>query len=314
MNINKLIGTLSLIWVIVLGLWWQVRSVSTPQEVAGETAMASGTLEIAFLDIGQGDATFLTFADGQQMLVDCAIDGRILEALGQVMPFYDRSIDYLVVTHPDQDHYGGCIDVMERFDIGTIVYTGYEKEETLFYHAFMDAVSSSPAVYHQLSEPERWQFGSTTIDFLYPLTDLQVDEHIPGTEKVAEPNNTSIVMLIDHGDTEILMTGDAEEEVEEFLLREYGTELDVDILKAGHHGSNSSSIEPFVEMTSPSQVVFSAGFENRYGHPTPRVLKRFERQGSTVWRTDLMGDIVVTVTGEHVMINTETYPIDTTNN
>lgn len=312
MNINKLIGLLTLIWLIVLGLWWNVRT--EQPEVAGEVATSTSSLEINFLDIGQGDATFITFSDGEQMLVDCAIDARILEALGRSMPFYDRTIDYLVVTHPDQDHYGGCIDVMDRYDIGMIVYTGFEKEETLFYHAFMDAIAADDAEYYQLTEPEIWQIGSTTISFLYPVTNLSEDPNIPESEKETGANNSSIVMYIDHGDTEILMTGDAEEEAEEFLLREYGTDLDIDILKAGHHGSNSSSIQPFVDVTTPAHVIFSAGIDNKYGHPTPRVLKRFERAGSQIWRTDTMGDVRVTVEEDRVMINGEVFEIDRTNN
>jgi competence protein ComEC len=313
MNINKFIGLLTIIWCIVFGLWWHTAQVSQ-QDIAGEIATSTNQLEITFLDIGQGDATFITFTNGQQMLIDCAIDARILEALGRAMPFYDRTIDYIVVTHPDQDHYGGCIDVIDRYDIETIVYNGYEKEETVFYHAFMDAVESSGAELQILTEPTRVIIGETVIDYLYPITDLSIDPDVPGFDKETGSNNSSIVIYIDHGDTEILLTGDGETELEEFLLREYGMMLDIDILKAGHHGSSSSSIEPFVEVTTPSHVVFSAGADNKYGHPTARVLKRFERTGSTVWRTDIMGDIVVTVEDERVIVNGQEFEVDKSNN
>lgn len=314
MNINKLIGVLALVWVIVLGLLFHVRT--DEPDVAGDTAVATatGTLEMAFLDIGQGDATFITFADGQQMLVDCAIDSRILEALGRVMPFYDRSIDYLVVTHPDKDHYGGCIDVLERFDVGTVVYNGFEKSESVFYYAFLEAIATNNVEMITLQEPTKWSIASTTVEYLYPVTNLSDDPDIPGFDTETGSNNSSIVMLLDHGDTEILMSGDGEEELEEFLLREYGTDLDIDILKSGHHGSHSSSIEPYVSVTSPSHVVHSAGFENSYGHPSARVLKRFERVGARNWRTDTMGDILVTITHDHVIVNGETFEIDTSNN
>lgn len=313
MNINKLIGLLAIVWLTVFALWWNLRT-DRQQNIAGAIATTTSQLEVAFLDVGQGDATFVTFTDGQQMLIDCAIDARILEALGRAMPFYDRTIDYLVVTHPDKDHYGGCIDVIDRYDIGTIVYNGFEKEDTLFYHAFMDAVHSSNAVYIVITEPTIWSIGSTTIQYLYPVTDLRLDPNIPNSEKETGSNNSSLVMYIDHGDTELLFTGDAEQEAEEFLLREYGMELDIDILKAGHHGSSSSSIEPFVEVTSPSHVIFSAGIDNQFGHPTARVLKRFERAGSAIWRTDLMGDIIVTVGDGHVIVNGEKFPVDRSNN
>lgn len=313
MNINKLIGVLSFIWIMLFGLWWHSANITQPH-IAGEITTSTTHLKIVFLDIGQGDATFITFETGEQMLIDCAIDARILEALGRAMPFYDRTIDYLVVTHPDQDHYGGCIDVIDRFDIGTIIYNGYEKEDTIFYHAFMDAVEQSNAEFIVLTEPLRTKIGNTQITYLYPVSDLRTNPNIPGATKNTGSNDSSIVMYIDHGDTEILLTGDGETALEEFLLREYGMELDIDILKAGHHGSSSSSIEPFVEVTSPSHVIFSAGLNNKYGHPTPRVLKRFERIGSTIWRTDTMGDIVMTISKDRISINGIEYDIDRSNN
>ena len=130
--------------VIVLGLLWYVKNMRTTNEDENtkfedrttDKEEFENSVQITFLDIGQGDATFIEFPGDVQMLVDCAKDARILEALGRVMEFYDRSIDYLVVTHPDNDHYGGCIDVLKRFDVANIVYNGLKKEQDEMWREF----------------------------------------------------------------------------------------------------------------------------------------------------------------------------------
>lgn len=248
-------------------------------------------LEITFFDIGQGDATFITFQNGQQMLIDCAIDARILESLGRAMPFYDWHLDYLVITHPDLDHYGGCVDVMDRFDIGTIVYTG-ETKKGPFFEEFDAVLKQQPAEYMH-ADGQTLTIASTTIELLSPLSDHPFED----------ANDTSIVMKLTHAGKTVLLTGDAEAVVEEYLIETYGEKLDVDVLKAGHHGSKSSSIEPFLAATTPEHAIISAGRENRYGHPSPRVVKRLERFGATPWRTDLQGDILLTISPEELYVS-----------
>jgi len=247
-------------------------------------------LNSIFLDVGQGDATFITFPDGQQMLIDCAKDARIIEALGRVMPFYDRDIEYLVVTHPDLDHYGGCIDVLKRFDVEHLVYNGLEKPEDQLWQEFNELIDTfkEKQQYTRVDKSYMWNIASTTVHFLYPNSFVSAKE--------TESNNSSIVMKFTYGDQDMLMTGDAEEDIEEYLITTYGKQLDVEMLKAGHHGSNSSSIEEFVSSTRPKVAIVSAGKNNRFGHPTRRVLKRFERASTTVWRTDVHGDILLSIT------------------
>lgn len=256
--------------------------------------IAPDQLNIHFLDIGQGDATLVTFGTGEQMLIDCAIDARILEALGRTLPFYDRTIEYLVVTHPDLDHYGGCIDVLERFDITHIYYTGVAKHNA-YHTAFEQVLAAHPGT-EFLVAPRRFAFGSTTVEMLYPTEPLARESD--------EPNNTSVIVLLTHiGHTALLM-GDAEKEQEERLLEQYESKLDVDVLKVGHHGSKTSSIQDFVDATTPQHAVISAGGENSYGHPHLGVVRRFERASSTIWRTDKQGDILVAFTSDGMYVET----------
>jgi competence protein ComEC len=308
---KKGIVFLTILLVVTLALLFFVRSELRRTGVVDkmqEDVARDLTLDIAFLDIGQGDATFITFPDGQQMLVDCAIDARVVEALGRVMPFYDRDIDYLVVTHPDLDHYGGCIDVMNRFDVGHILYSGLEKPYDDLWIAFNDTVEVHRQAGKQFTlveEPMVWNIASTTVNILYPDHSIVDDAHVPGVTKEAGANDTSIVLKLSYGDTGVLMTADAEEDLERYLIATYGDQLDVEILKGGHHGSNTSSIVEFVSSTSPRDVIFSAGKSNKFGHPTPRVLKRFERAGAIAWRTDQHGDILVSMTTSSYSITSQ---------
>ncbi len=256
----------------------------------------SNSTKITFLDIGQGDATFIEFSNKQQILIDCAKDSRILEALGRAMPFYDRNIDFLVITHPDLDHYGGCIDVLQRFQINTIVYTDASKDNQ-FFDAFTQEIKNERqhgAIYTTIDKEQIWNIASTTIHFLFPNAPLE-------TTKM-EGNNTSIIIKLTQGDQDILLTGDAEKELESYLIKMYGTLLDVEVLKVGHHGSDTSSIQPFLEATSPDFAIISAGSENKYGHPTPRVLKRLQNMGAQIWRTDTQGDIIATINEQSINV------------
>ncbi|MFH1286769.1 MAG: MBL fold metallo-hydrolase [Candidatus Magasanikbacteria bacterium] len=285
--------TIMTLLAIVVSLLVYVGSTEEEGQVLGEK-IESGAVEVTFLDIGQGDATFIEFSDGQQMLIDCSEDARVIEALGRVMEFYDKSIDYLVVTHPDSDHYGGCIDVMKRFDVGHIIYTGFQKD-TDIHHTFLTTVEeevSLGAEYTQLDAEGIWKIASSSVHFLYPDHDVVSDAVVPGFTKI-DSNDTSIVMKITHGSKDMLLMGDASEDLESYLMSTYSDQLDAGVLKVGHHGSGSSSHEEFLDFVSPNIAAISAGRNNQYGHPSLRVLKRLERVGAKVLRTDKIGDILI---------------------
>ncbi len=262
-------------------------------------------IKITFLDIGQGDATFIEWGDGTQMLVDCSIDSRILEALGRVMRYGDHVIDYLLVTHPDQDHYGGCVDVLKRFEIKNIVYTGYEKTGNTYFPIFLQAIEGEQSDFFQIQAEQIWKIGSSTLHFLYPDALPMEHQVIKKMGKRDASNNTSIVFTLEYENKKILFTGDAEKEVEEYLIKKYGTALDVDVLKVGHHGSSGSSMDSFLSKVRPELAMISSGKDNRYGHPAPRTLKRLERVGAKVWRTDEKGDIILHVRNHDLYVETQ---------
>jgi len=293
---------LAIVAVLLVNLQLHNKQYATENSITQNNAVEK-SLNLAFLDIGQGDATFVTFPDGQQMLIDCAINARILEALGRVMPYYDRSLDYLVITHPDMDHYGGCVDVLNRFDVKNIVYTGFEKE-TSYFGEFMEAVVEENTSFHQIEAFTTWDIASTTITFLYPDHPVHLDSTIPGTGKQANSNNTSMVMKLSYGNMDVLLPGDAEKELEAYLVQTYPEFLDVEVLKAAHHGSSGSSQPDFLQKVTPDHTIFSAGINNSYGHPSKRVIKRIERLNSETWRTDTQGDILMSLFQDKVYVET----------
>ncbi len=299
-NIDKVMLLLFALLLCVVGMVFWLK-----KDESGLSPDASGLMinpeeenvqyiRVTFLDVGQGDATFIEFTNGEQMLVDCAIDARIIEALGRVMPYYDHDLDYLLITHPDSDHYGGCAEVLERFEVKNIIYSGVQKSDD-GWQDLWSKVEMEPADYYQIDAEDFWRISSSTIHFLYPDHSLVKNPNILSIEKEVSANNMSVIFKLSFGENNLLMMGDAEEELEEYLLATYADQLDAEILKVAHHGSGSSSIVDFLNVVSPDYAVISCGFDNRFGHPSRRVLKRLERAGSEIWRTDLKGDIIATI-------------------
>lgn len=249
--------------------------------------------KVSFLDIGQGDATLIQFNNGQKMLVDCGKDKRILARLGETLPFYDRTIDYLIATHPDLDHYGGCVDVLKNYTVKEIITNGHTKPDS-FWATFEKAMHDEGAVLKTMTQPEVWTIGSSSLEFLSPNKDLVMNL---GTE---DSNNYSIVFRLKNNNENFLFTADMEVPLENALLSKYcivtSTEpcpaLQSNILKVGHHGSDTSSGDDFLRAVGAKIGVISVGVENKYGHPSRRVLKKLERASMEVLRTDQLGSIV----------------------
>lgn len=286
--------------LIVLGLLFYVREnnnqVKESKKLNVTSDTSSNDLKITFLDVGQGDASLINFPDEEQMLVDCSEDARILEALSRVMDFYDNEIDYLLITHPDSDHYGGCEEVLNRFKVKNVIYTGYQKSGDSAWNNLMTKFSYNPDIkYLKIEGEQTWDIASTSLHFLYPDHSLEYNKQIPGSDKKIINNNTSVIFELGYKNNEILFMGDAESELEDYLLGKYDKILDVDVLKVGHHGSNSGSQQSFLDIVTANYAIISVGKNNKFGHPSARTIKKIERTNSNILRTDLNGDITCLV-------------------
>ena len=251
-----------------------------------------GRLYVAFLDVGQGDAIFITSPDGRQALID---GGRypsvLLDELGEQMPFWDRSIDLLIATHPDDDHVAGLVEAAARYDVGRLITNGAPPGDNPAYDALLAAVGENAIHVAQPGEVIELGGGAR----------LEIT-HAGGVG--LSDNDASVVARLSYGELSVLLTGDAGEAAEAAMARS-GRPLASVVLKAGHHGAATSSGNAFLRAVAPQFVVISAGADNNYGHPAPEMLQRAVEIGATILRTDEMGTIEVESDGERMWWQTE---------
>ena len=228
-------------------------------------------LTVSFLNVGQGDATFIESPTGTQILIDGGKGSSVLGELESTMGFFDRDIDMVVATHPDMDHIGGLINVLERYDVETILMTENESDTPAF-ASFQKKVETEGAkiIYArrgQIFDLGSGTQGSTTLMILFP------DRDPSGLES----NAASIVARLVYGESEYMLTGDSPKEIEEYLIHLSTSTLVSDVLKAGHHGSRTSSSEKFLSAVNPQYAIISAAKDNSYGHPHKEVTDLFSR-------------------------------------
>ena len=245
------------------------------------------TFKVVFMNVGQGDAALINFDDGQKILVDCGPDRGILSALGRNTAFYDRTIDYLIVTHPDLDHYGGCIDVLKNYDVKKVLVNGDDKKGDPFYVEWKTALLKKEV--EVASTSTIISIDSARFVFFLP------DRTLPF--KKIDTNDNSIVFRLQHGRESFLFTGDIGIEAEELLVNKYcagkiACPLHSDVLKVAHHGSDGSSGESFLAKVAPRRALISVG-KNKFGHPSLRATRHLERAGAEISRTDEAGDIII---------------------
>jgi competence protein ComEC len=265
------------IFGILVGLnilaWIAVYDLSRPQ-----------SLEVTFFDIGQGDSILIETPQRHQILIDGGPDSTVLEKLGREMPFWDNTLDLVILTHPEHDHYGGLFDILRRYKVENILWTGVQRD-TVEYQEWKKLIEEEKAKVFLAQAGQKITSSKTTIQIFFPL------ENLNGKE-VKNVNNTSVVAKLSFNETSFLFTGDIYKSAEKELIAR-GFEIDSDILKVSHHGSKTSSDEDFIREVSPEIAIISCGQDNPYGHPYPETLETLEKRGVTVLRTDLHGDIKI---------------------
>ena len=267
----------------------------------GPVEAANGTLAVHYINVGQSVSTLVVGPDGETMLVDTGHyndDGEyVLEYLRQ----HDVTrIDHLVTSHNDADHIGGNAAVIEYYEteaegVGAVYDPGIAAS-TQTYAEYLDAVEEHDVTLYETREGDAVSLGAVDVDVLGPPE--------PSLESEAR-NENSVVLKLTHGETSFLLSGDAEDDQEEYLIDTYGAELQSTVLKAGHHGSPSSSSGRFIDAVSPRAVVVSSAYDSRYGHPTEEVLQRFaDRSVPTYW-TATHGNVVLVSDGSGVSVRTQ---------
>ncbi len=248
---------------------------------------------VTFFNIGQGDSALIKFRNGQKMLVDCGPDSLVLDKLGDSLSFFDRTIDYLVVTHPDLDHYGGCPDVLNRYQVKNIIVNSEKKEYDSFWKEWNNMVFDGKSIVKIVTTSYDLEIAQTNIYFLFPAS----------TYPILKPNSNNdslLFKLLDRSSNiSVLFTGDIETEAETSYRQTYCPDLTTPCpylrakyLKVAHHGSDSSSSEDWLNAIRPEVAIISVG-KNKFGHPSLRVWRHLERIGAEIWRTDKKNDIIV---------------------
>lgn len=257
-------------------------------------ALPDGKLHVHFLDVGQGDAIFIRTPDGRQVLIDGGPDGQALfNQLGQVMPFWDRSLDLVIATHPDSDHIGGLLRLPERLRIAAAVDTpqGWANPAGANWRVALDAAGIPVTLQSQGGQIDLGR--GAVLEVLWPPARSPVDP--------TDANENSLVLRLVYGEFRVLLTGDAGL-LSEGLMLAQGLPLAATVLKVGHHGSAGSTDARLVDAVDPQIAVISVGAGNRYGHPAEVVLANLA--GRALYRTDRHGRIHLRSDGARVWVTT----------
>lgn len=243
---------------------------------------------VAFFDVGQGDAVFIETPADHRILIDGGPTSLILEKIGKEMPFYDRTIDLIILTHPEKDHITGLLDVLKRYKIENILWTGVVRD-TAEWREWSSLIAKEGAEINLAKAGQKiilQENPAIFIDIIHPSGNL-------AGQLIKDSNNTSIVSKLVFGGNSFLFTGDIEKEAENRIISD---NIDADVLKVAHHGSKTSTSEEFLKKVSPVVAVIEVG-NNNYGHPASEVLRRLADFGIRILITKENGDIIVTSDG-----------------
>lgn len=244
-------------------------------------SFADAELSVHFIDVGQGDSTLIISGDNT-VLIDAGEKDSGDDVAAYIRSQNIHDIDYVIASHPHSDHIGGLPEILSEFEIGHIIMPDVPdsiEEETTALTDFIDCAEKNGAEISLAYPGEILDLGISELEIIAPCSDYD------------NLNNYSVAALLTHKDNIFLFTGDAEEESEADILSS-GRLKDVDVLKAGHHGSSTSSGGEFLEIASPEYAVISCGTGNSYNHPSEKTMKKLSEKTERIFRTDIHGSII----------------------
>lgn len=251
--------------------------------------VSNHNLQFHFIDVGQGDSSLIITPSGKTVLIDAGDEAHAKKVVNYIRERGIEKLDLVIATHPDADHIGGMDKVIKNFDIDVFA---------------MPDVSAKTNQYKQIQRELKTKKMKATR--LYQGDEVQIDDNIDFEilspvrgKKYDDTNEYSIVAKIVYKDTSFILMGDATMENEVDIINKV-PDIDIDVLKLGHHGSSTSSSDYFITKTSPNIAIISCGKNNKYGHPHQEVMRVLKKHGVTPYRTDEMGDIVITSDGKEI--------------
>lgn len=286
-----------IIWVIgfiiavIAGIVWGISDRNDEMS----TGEMSPNLQVHYIDIGQGDCILLENGD-DTLLIDCGEIGRE----DTVKAYLERQgitqLDYVIGTHPHSDHIG-CMDkIIASYDIGEFIMPHLDKSDiptTKYFERLMNAIENKGYSITEAETGRKFSIGDAECEIIAPCSD-----------DYSNANNYSVSIIVRHGENSFIFTGDAEKLAEKEMI-ESGRLADIDVYKAGHHGSDTSGSEEFLEIIKPDIAVISCGEGNKYGHPCDVTLEKLSRYTDKVYRTDISGTVVITSDGKSLAVTEE---------
>ncbi len=281
--------------------------------------LPDGKLHVVFCNVGQGDAAYIRFPDGKDMLIDGGPNNSVLDCLGRHMPFWDRRIDLVALTHPQKDHMQGLISVVDRYSIGYMIRSDVSNSSDGF-ELLQQSLKKQNIPVRFMVQGNKIQVGTTMLSYIWPSSDQIAkgkraeqqfadsqknvsDERVLGAQ-TGDLNDYSLVQLLQYGSLDVLFTGDADDHVEHYYTGLHIGSRPIEILKVPHHGSKTGMTDAFISWIHPAVAIISVG-KNTYGHPSKISLDLLANEHATVYRTDEFGDIEIISDGTTFSISTQ---------
>lgn len=263
-----------------------------------------GELELTMIDVGQADSFLLVQGD-MVALVDCGTRGSGDDVVDYLQQQGITKIDYLFGTHPHDDHMGGMYDVITNIEVGKVIIpkVPLEQQTAAWYMKLMDELTNGG---RDKTKPNYggYDVEYVTLGTVYELGDATIKVIGPMDDYYSNVNNYSTVLKVTFGQMDVIMTGDAEKKVEKQIL-ESGEIIDAEILKVGHHGSDTSTSDEFLDAVSPEYALISTEVGNKFDHPIESTMDKLNERSIEVYRTDENGTVVVTITGTEATFSTD---------
>ena len=272
---------LSAIILIVLGILFTLES------------QKAGRLKLIFCDVGQGDGILIVTPKGKQVVVDGGPGTKVVDCLSSKMPFWDRTIEMMILTHAQEDHIEGQVEIFNRYKVERVVWNGVENETALF-DEWQKLLSAEKSQVHLAKEGDLIKLDKTSLEVLWPTAErLSIWQTLAPTDL----NESSVVVRMIYGQLCAYLTGDLAKEILEGLINKH-----CQILKISHHGSKTGTSEALLELASPKIAVIQVG-KNRFGHPHKEVLDLLTSKGIKILRNDTVGTIEIESDGKSYTVN-----------
>lgn len=263
----------------------------------GQPAQSEGYLRLAFLDIGQGDATLITTPNNQQILIDGGESYDSLSKAFQLLFIRNMPVALVAATHNHNDHIGGLVKFIENYPPQEVWISGAIHTSQV-YISFLEALKAAKAkgtIVKNVSSGEEKTIDGVKLKVIYPNKDYS-------QKRPAHQHDANLVIVINYGASRFLLTGDLEQKNEDELVSTFYKDIKANVLKVSHHGSKYSTGNEFLEIVDPSIAVISVGADNRYNHPSKETIDRLNKAGAKILRTDQNGTIIIKTDGDKIWV------------